>query len=106
MELIPTEESNENEYLHRIENMALLGLSENIVLSNSVFEVKRRKVIEMDMKGTFIPQATKRVFLKYYTKSNSNHYSIWTREERKAYLKEIRSCIETYKPLNIEVDEE
>ena len=29
--------------------MALLGLEENISLSNSVFEVKRRKIIEMEL---------------------------------------------------------
>ena len=106
LELIPKDKTNENEYLHKIQNMALLGLTENISLSNSVFEVKRRKIIEMDKAGAFIPLATKRVFLKYYASDNSQHYSVWTEEERVAYLNEIRKCIEYYKPINTLVNEE
>lgn len=106
LDLIPTDNSNESEYLHRIENLALLGLSENIVLSNSVFEVKRRKIISLDKNGAFIPQATKRVFLKYYANENSSHYSVWTGDERAAYLNDMRACIEKYKPVNLEADEE
>jgi hypothetical protein len=97
LELIPKEEGNADEYLHKIENMALLGLTENIVLSNSIFEVKREKIMDMDKKGAFIPLATKRVFLKYYANGNTQHYSVWTAAERKTYLEEITKCIETYK---------
>ncbi|KAA6341817.1 hypothetical protein EZS27_010390 [termite gut metagenome] len=97
LNLIPTDGTNENEYLHRIQNMALLGLTENISLSNSVFEVKRRKIMEMDKEGAFIPLATKRVFLKYYANETAQHYSIWTSDEREQYLNEIRSCLELYK---------
>lgn len=97
LDLIPKEEGNATEYLHNIENMALLGLKENISLSNSIFEVKRDKVLEMDKAGSFIPLATKRVFLKYYANENSQHYSVWTAIEREAYLKEIEKCVETYK---------
>jgi hypothetical protein len=106
LKLIPTDETNENEYLHKIQNMALLGLTENISLSNSVFEVKRRKIMDMDKSGAFIPLATKRVFLKYYATENSHHYSVWTKGEREAYLNEIQSCIELYKPVNAEMNEE
>lgn len=105
--LIPNDNTNENDYLHKIENMALLGLTENISLSNSVFEVKRRKIMDMDRAGAFIPLATKRVFLKYYMTENSWQYSsIWTQEEREAYKKEIRQCVEQYKPVNAVTDEE
>jgi hypothetical protein len=97
LDLVPKESGNATEYLHTIQNMALLGLKENISLSNSIFEVKRDKVIEMDRAGAFIPLATKRVFLKYYASENSQHYSVWTATERGAYLKEIENCIVTYK---------
>lgn len=106
LELIPTEEVNEAEYLHTLENMALLGLTENIMLSNSVFEVKRRKIIEMDRQGYFIPQATKRVFLKYYDGADTQHYAVWTKAERESYLRDIRTCIEKYKPETIEANAE
>ena len=104
LKLIPSDEANENDYLHKIENMALLGLTENIKLSNSVFEVKRRKIMNLDKSGGFIPVATKRVFLKYYATDNSHHYSIWTSQEREAYLEEIKNCIELFKPINAEIN--
>lgn len=106
LNLIPTDHTNENEYLNKIQNMALLGLSENISLSNAVFEVKRKKIMKMDREGAFIPLATKRVFLKYYATDKSQHYSVWTEHERKEYLDEIRNSIELYKPVNLIIDAE
>lgn len=105
LKLIPSENTNENEYLHKIQNMALLGLTENISLSNSVFEVKRRKIIELDRTGAFIPLATKRIFLKYYASDNGQHYSVWTKEERDTYSNEIRKCVELYNPEIVEENE-
>jgi len=107
LDLIPKDSTNENDYLHKIENMALLGLTENISLSNSVYEVKRRKIMGMDKAGAFIPLATKRVFLKYYAPESSWQYSsVWTKEEREAYKNEIRQCVEQYKLVIAEIDEE
>lgn len=83
-------------YLHRIENLALLGLNENIVLSNSVFEVKRRKVISMDRQGEFVPTATKRVFLKYFSGESQPHYTLWTAADRENYLDDIRRYLVPY----------
>lgn len=105
LKVLPKESSNEYEDMHSIENLALLGLQANISLSNSVFEVKRRKIIEMDRAGDFIPMATKRVFLKYYASSSAQHYSVWTKEERKAYLEEINQCVNLYKPSTTEENE-
>jgi hypothetical protein len=82
--------------MHRIENLALLGLSENIVLSNSVFEVKRRKITAMDKRGEFIPPATKRVFLKYYSNEQQPAYTLWTASDRNHYLDDIRSHLMPY----------
>ncbi len=100
LQIIPQEANAGTEYLHKMENMALLGSNENSALNNSIFEVKRRKIIEMDKKGQFIPLATKRIFLKYYATDNTHHFSIWTKQERAQYLKELQNCINTYKPLN------
>ena len=82
IEILPKDDEDENLYLHNIKNLALLGLTENISLSNSIFEIKRRKIIEMDKKGAFIPIATKRVFLNYYQKESYAQSSIWTKVER------------------------
>ncbi len=90
------EEEDSNAYLHKIENMALLGLTENIILGNSVFEVKRRKILEMDKLGAFLPVATKRIFLKYYAKNSDNEYSVWTKTERTNYKDDIRDTLTQY----------
>ncbi len=102
------EEEDSSVYLHKIENMALLGLSENITLSNSVFEAKRRKILEMDKEGAFIPVATKRIFLKYYSKEGYTQYSIWTKDERANYKADIRETLKPYltNNINIEIEDE
>lgn len=41
--------------MHTLDNLALLSCPDNAALSNSVFAVKRDKIIEMDKKGQFIP---------------------------------------------------
>lgn len=94
--LLPQDEENNNYNLHNIENMALLGLPQNITLSNSVFEVKRRKIVELDKNGAFLPVATKRIFLKYYSNDSKNGYSVWTKEERLNYKADIRQTLNSY----------
>lgn len=96
LNLIPYDAIGDNENVHGVSNLALLGLGENIVLSNSVFEVKREKLIELDKKGKFIPLATKRIFLKYYADSSNIQYSIWTAAEQKLYIEDISYQLATY----------
>ena len=96
LNLIPKDVNDDNANVHEINNLALLGLGENIILSNSVFEVKREKIIDMDQKGKFIPLATKRVFLKYYTDNENPQYSIWTSEEKKKYIEDISAQLSPY----------
>ena len=89
--------SNETEgdYLDSLANMALLNIGNNAALNNSVFEVKRRKIIEMDKTGTYIPYCTRMVFLKYYTPTPSNLH-FWGADDRKAYIKAIRETLKPY----------
>ena len=61
-----------DEDLHSIANLALLGFKDNIVLSNSLFETKRQKIIDMDRSGVYVPVCTRNVFMKYYTPAGSN----------------------------------
>ncbi|MBA4745953.1 MAG: DUF262 domain-containing protein [Muricauda sp.] len=96
IEILPKDDEDENLYLHNIKNLALLGLTENISLSNSIFEIKRRKIIEMDKQGAFIPIATKRVFLNYYQKESYSRSSIWSKIERENHLEEISECLNHY----------
>jgi conserved hypothetical protein len=89
--------SNETEgdYLDSLANMALLNVGNNAALNNSVFEVKRRKIIEMDKAGAYIPYCTRMVFFKYYTPTPSNLHS-WSADDREAYIKAIRETLKPY----------
>ena len=85
--------------LHSIANLALLSQSDNAALNNSVFEVKRRDIIEMDKKGNYIPICTRRVFLKYYNeKPSTQQFYFWGKEDRNNYLKEIKTVLKNYLP--------
>ncbi len=75
-----------------IYNLALLGLKNNIILSNSIFPAKREKLIELEKKeDRFIPIATKYIFLKYFS-NNENLYK-WDIKDMKDYRKILKKNI-------------
>lgn len=84
------------DYLDSIANLALIKCAENSALSNSTFDVKRNVVIEMDMRGEFIPLCTKLAFLKYYTKSEKNQLHFWSQVDRDAYISAINDTLSEY----------
>lgn len=84
------------DYMHSIGNLALLNNSNNAALSNSTFDVKRNKIIEMDQKGLYIPYCTKMVFLKYYTPSEGNQIHFWGQQDRIAYIQAINDTLKDY----------
>ena len=80
--------------------MALLNGDQNTVLSNSVFDVKRNKIIEMDKHGEFIPFCTRMVFLKYYSPSEGNQIHYWSKSDRDAYRKNMNEVLKPYLEIN------
>jgi len=94
--------SGHTEDIHSISNLALLSQPDNAALNNSVFEVKRRTIIDMDKNGEYIPICTRRVFLKYYNPKPSNeHFYFWSLEDRSNYLKEIKTVLKDYLPQQV-----
>lgn len=85
----------ENPYLHGLANMALLDSGQNAALSNSVFEVKRQRIIEYDKQGKYIPICTKNLFFKYYTQTTPS-LSFWGEDDRRAYVEAIDEKISPY----------
>ena len=77
--------------VHSVTNLALLASGHNSVLSNAVFEVKRRRIIELDRRGEYIPICTRQVFLKYYTDADAQQVHFWSTQDREAYLSGILS---------------
>lgn len=85
-----------DDYIHRLGNMALLNCSDNSALSNSVFAVKRNLIIKMDRQGKFIPFCTRMVFLKYYTPSEDAQLLMWSPSDRANYIGAINAVLKNY----------
>ena len=88
------------EYTHQLSNLALLSQWGNSALSNSTFDVKRNKILEMDKESDYIPESTRRVFLKYYTPSQSNQLHFWGKADRDGYIAAINRVLENYLVIN------
>ena len=74
------------ESVHSISNLALLPAGANSALSNSAFEVKRQKILELDRQGQYIPVCTRQVFLKYFTGADAQQIHFWSPQDRESYL--------------------
>ena len=90
-------EATDRDEVDSIANLALLSRDDNSVLSNSVFEVKRRHVITLDQTGSYIPVCTRNVFLKYYEKTPSaQQLHFWGPRDREAYLEAMSATLRPY----------
>lgn len=87
--------------LHGLQNLCLLSRGGNSALSNRTFarkrEIMREIMRERVMTATqeYIPMATRRVFLKYYSASPKDN-AYWRREDAEAYMEHIRSVCKHY----------
>ena len=89
---------------HSLSNMALLDKSQNSALSNSVFDVKRRQIIDLDRRGEYIPYCTRMVFLKYYTEHADEKQMIyWSEDDRRAYIVAMNRELKPYLAEQIEL---
>lgn len=79
-----------------IANLALLAGDDNRLLGNEVFEVKRRRVIDLDQRGVYIPVCTRNVFLKYYTDAGARQLHFWGLTDRERYVDAMLEALETY----------
>jgi hypothetical protein len=91
--------------VHLLSNMALLGGIENTILSNSIFEAKRKEILKMDAEGKYIPLCTRYVFLKYHNVNEENftnqHLFFWSLIDRKNYLSHIKETLNEYYTLDM-----
>lgn len=93
------ERFKENDSLVRdkdsIANLALLDSNTNRGYGNAFFPIKRKRIIENDSAGVFVPIATKNLFLKYYSPRVTD-IERWTAIDSDHYLDAIQSTIEDY----------
>lgn len=78
-------------------NLCLLDRRTNRSYKNDSFKNKRKKIIEMEKIGTFIPLCTRNVFLKFYSKE-LKQLGQWSEADRKAYLDNIKEVLKDYLP--------
>lgn len=94
------------DYKDSIANLALLGKDDNAALNNSVFSVKRDKILNRSEEG-FVPFCTREVFLKAYNESDENeHFFFWGEKDRRNYLKKIKTVLADYLPSDKKETEE
>ena len=101
-----TIDENEFEYIidyvlgeedNSLQNLCLLDRGTNRSYKNDSFKEKRKKIIEREIEGTFIPICTKNVFMKYYS-TNVKDIEVWNENDRTSYFKKIQEVITEYLP--------
>lgn len=80
-----------------LRNLCLLDNGTNRSYKNDSFKEKRKKIIEREIEGTFIPICTKNVFMKYYS-ANVKDIEVWNENDRTSYFKKIQKVINQYLP--------
>jgi len=83
-------EENDN-----ISNLALLDDLTNRGYGNAMFFIKRKKIIDNDKQGIFVPICTKNVFLKYYTKHSDSNLC-WTQSDANDYMETMKQVLKNY----------
>ncbi|MFC0513175.1 DUF262 domain-containing protein [Mucilaginibacter angelicae] len=88
-------ESGKTDGTDGIGNLVLLDSKTNRGYKNSVYPVKRSKIIERDKNGTFIPICTRNVFLKFNSLQVSQ-MTFWGEQEQKDYFDDIKRVLLKY----------
>lgn len=78
-----------------ISNLTLLDQETNRSYGNAFFPLKRKRIIQNDELGIFVPIATKNIFLKYYSNKSSNLMN-WEESDAQDYLDNIKEFVSPY----------
>jgi len=91
-------EEAEPETINSISNLAILDFSTNRGYKNAMFPIKRKRILENDMTGVFVPICTKNVFLKSYSKKMVE-VMYWKEHDANEYLLAIKQMLKEYLPI-------
>ena len=78
-----------------IQNLTILDKPSNSSLGNSVFDVKRFKIIQSQDNKTYIPLATRRVFAKHYSPKATSLF-LWEQVDATEYMHAIKRTLKYY----------
>lgn len=87
--------SSDQSPIHSLGNLALLSFGNNAALNNSYFPTKRKRLLDLETQGCFVPMCTRNVFLKTYSPPNTFPYR-WTKEDKYAYLEAMKKTLAGY----------
>lgn len=90
---LSTDEIIDDDLKNQLGNLTLLDAGTNRGYGNALYATKRRKIIEKDREGTFVPICTKNVFLKYF---GGNTRSTWTAADIKAYGRALEDIMRPF----------
>ena len=83
-----------------IGNLTLLNSEINREYKNALYPKKVRTIKRSDQEGTYIPECTKYLFLKYYSRGidNSSAYTMmrWTRKDQEDYTEAIINTLKDF----------
>ena len=82
-----------------ISNLTLLDEATNKSYKNAVFPIKRKRIIDLDKSGGFVPLCTKNVFLKYFS-DYPPKISFWTNDDRHKYEEDLKRVLDGYLEVN------
>ncbi len=75
-----------------LSNLALLDMGTNRSYKNAIFPVKRKRIIELDRDGVYIPPGTRNVFLKYYS-PQAAQLLLWDADDQAEYGRAQRETL-------------
>ncbi len=90
-------ENSQTDEKNNISNLALLDSTTNRSYGNSFFPIKRKRIIENDSKGIFVPIATKNSFLKYYS-NKLGEVMYWNGDDAREYQMAIKTALKDFLP--------
>ena len=88
-------EDKQTEEKNDISNLTLLDSATNRSYGNSFFPIKRKRIIENDSNGIFVPISTKNLFLNYYSKK-VDEIMYWNEDYSKDYLNAIKTKLSDF----------
>ncbi|QHM73377.1 DUF262 domain-containing protein [Mixta intestinalis] len=92
-------ENKKNKNSHDLENsignLTLLDAKTNRSYKNAIFPIKRQRIIAADKNTTFVPVATRNVFLKYYSRQ-VHDMTFWHQEDQHHYQQAIIETLTTF----------
>ena len=97
--LFNNEDYKDDEKINRdnLYNLTLLDSHTNRSYGNAFFKSKRKKIIEEDKNGNFIPICTKNIFLKYFNPNASTIYK-YTIDDAETYETDICETLKEFLP--------